>query len=86
MTDYALVLSHRHGDKLWTLNGNSYDGLIWQDEGAPPTQESLDADYPLVVAEINEQDLALKAAKESALAKLEALGLTADEAQAIAGI
>jgi erythromycin esterase-like protein len=83
--DFALVLSRRYGDKLWTLNGDDYDGLIWQDKGNPPTRQELEKQYPQVIAEIAAEAAAKEAAKASALAKLEALGLTADEAAAIAG-
>lgn len=43
MLDYALILSVNYAGKAWTLNGDSYAGLDWQDSSPKPTQAELDA-------------------------------------------
>lgn len=48
MTDYALVLSALHPDALWELDGNDYANLVWHGPGERPSQESLDAAWPVV--------------------------------------
>jgi hypothetical protein len=85
MTDYALALNHLRVDAKWILNGDDYEGLDWLDDREKPTKAELEKAYAEALATLNAEAAAKKAAKASALAKLEALGLTADEAQAIAG-
>jgi hypothetical protein len=48
MTDYASVLTAIRPGAQWSLNGDSYDGLTWLDEGDAPTQAELDAAWPQV--------------------------------------
>jgi hypothetical protein len=43
MLDYALILSNNYVDKQWSLSGDSYDGLDWQDSSPKPTKAELDA-------------------------------------------
>lgn len=43
MIDYSLILTINYPNSQWTLNGESYDGLIWLDSSPKPTQEELDA-------------------------------------------
>ena len=71
----------------WTMNGDDVEGITWHTEGVEPlTSAEVQAEVArLEQAEIDEA-AAKEAAKASALAKLEALGLTTEEAQAIAGI
>jgi hypothetical protein len=47
-TDYAAVLTVNYPGALWTLNGDTYDGLTWLDDTPKPTQEELDAAWPQV--------------------------------------
>ena len=74
-------------DAEWTMNGDDVEGIIWHTEGVEPlTTAEVEAEVArLEQAEIDAA-AAKEAAKASALAKLEALGLTTEEAQAIAGI
>jgi len=46
MIDYSLILSLNYATNIWSLIGNSYDGLDWQDVSPKPTQEELDALWP----------------------------------------
>lgn len=86
MTDYALVLSRRHSDKQWSINGNDYESLVMFDDNDKPSKKSLDDAWPAVKAEIEAETNGKHAAAESARAKLAALGLTDDEIAAITGV
>jgi len=62
------------------------DGTIWADsDGRVIDLKAVAAEVKRLDKAAADQAAAKEAAKASALAKLEALGLTADEAQAIAG-
>jgi len=54
--------------------------------GTQPTQAQLDSAYTTYQANLTAQAQAKEAVKASALAKLTALGLTADEIKAIVGV
>lgn len=85
MTDYAAVLVRRYSGREWTLEGEDYEGLTMLDGGEKPSKESLDSAWDEVRAEIAAEKEAKLAAKESAKAKLAALGLTEDEVNALIG-
>jgi alkylhydroperoxidase family enzyme len=85
MIDYSLILVTNYVDKLWTLTGDSYEGLDWRDESPKPTQEELDALWESTQATVTAKEQSAKDAKASALAKLSALGLTEDEIKALVG-
>lgn len=73
--DYSLILSRKYSAE-WNLRGNDYDGLEWLSEDPQPSQEELDALWPIVVKEIeNEKTAKAKAKKEI----LEKLGLSEEE-------
>ena len=84
--DIAIILTARYAGSEWTLDGNEYAGLIWLSDTTKPTKKSLEALWPDVQAEIVAEAQARVDAKASAIAKLEALGLTVDEVQAAFGI
>jgi hypothetical protein len=80
------VMSLRPGAE-WSMNGDDVEGIIWHTEGVQPlTAKEVAAEVKRLEKAAADEAEAREAAKASALAKLEALGLTADEAQAIAGI
>lgn len=83
MTDYAAVLVRRHPGRVWTLNGDNYDGLVMLDDGTKPSKKSLDDAWPSVRAEIEAEQQAKLDARASALSKLSALGLTDEEIAAL---
>jgi len=86
ITTQQAVSSLRPGAE-WTMNGDDVEGIIWHTEGVEPLTS---AEVQAEVARLEQAEIdaaaAKEAAKASALAKLEALGLTAEEAQAIAGL
>jgi hypothetical protein len=86
MIDYPAVITYLRPNAEWVMNGNGLDGLEWIDDSAKPTEQECVAAWPEFQQAAADEAAAREAAKASALAKLEALGLTADEAQAIAGI
>ena len=81
-----MILTKRYEGSEWTLNGDGYTGLIWLSDTTKPTKKSLEALWPEVQAEIVAEAQARVDAKASAIAKLEALGLTVDEVQVAFGL
>ena len=70
--DIASILQNKFTGKIWTLDGEDYEGLTWLDDSPKPTKEELEA--------INtESSIAQQTVRESVLAKLTALGLTEEE-------
>jgi hypothetical protein len=86
MIDYAQILITNYVGKQWTLNGDDYAGLTWLDSSTKPTQAQLDALWASTQAAQTAKQEAEVAAKESAVSKLTALGLTADEVKALLGV
>jgi hypothetical protein len=86
MIDYSKILLKNYVGKQWTLNGDSYDGLIWLSDTPKPSQSELDALWESTQSAVAAQEQAAKDIKASALAKLSALGLTADEIKALLGV
>ena len=78
------LLSLRPGT-VWTLVGNDYKNIVWESEDSKPTIKQLEAE----IARLENEDadrLALEQAnKESAYAKLTALGLSTEEISALLG-
>jgi len=85
MIDYAQILSTNYVGKQWTLVGYEYSGLEWLDESPKPTQAELNELWESTQAAVAAKEQAAKDVKASALAKLSALGLTADEIKALTG-
>jgi hypothetical protein len=46
MIDYTAILTFNYPGTQWTLNGDTYDGLVWLDSTPKPTQAELDALWP----------------------------------------
>lgn len=86
MTDYAAVLTANYPDALWELDGNTYEGLTWLSDTPKPTQQELDDAWPAVQQAQADAIAAKEAAKQSAIDKLAALGLTVDEISAAFGL
>jgi hypothetical protein len=85
ITTAQAVMSLRPGAE-WSMSGDDVEGIIWHTEGVQPlTAKEVAAEVKRLEKAAADEAAAKEAAKASALAKLEALGLTADEAQAIAG-
>ena len=86
MTDYAAVLTANYPDAEWTLNGDAYDGLTWLSDTPKPSQAELDAAWPAVQQAQQDAVTAKETARQSAIGKLAALGLTVDEINAAFGL
>jgi hypothetical protein len=85
ITTAEAVASLRPGAE-WSMSGDDVEGITWHTEGVQPlTAKEVSAEVKRLEKAAADEATAREAAKASALAKLEALGLTADEAQAIAG-
>jgi len=86
ITTAQAVMSLRPGAE-WTMNGDDVEGIIWHTAGVQPlTAKEVAAEVKRLEKAAADEAAAKETAKASALAKLQALGLTADEAAAIAGI
>jgi len=86
MTDYAAVLTANYFGAQWTLDGDTYDGLTWLSDTPKPTQQELDDAWPAVQQAQADAVAAKEAARQSAIDKLAALGLTVDEISAAFGL
>lgn len=86
MTNYAAVLVANYPGSRWTLDGNTYEGLTWLSDTPKPTQAELDAAWPAVQQARADAIAADAAAKQSAIDKLAALGLSVDEIRAAFGL
>ena len=84
--DYTLILRHNYPGTRWTLSGNDYGGLVWHDDIPKPTQAELDAAWPAVQQAHADAVAAKETARQSAISKLAALGLTVDEISAAFGL
>jgi DNA-binding NarL/FixJ family response regulator len=86
MTNYSEVLAANYPDAEWTLNGDNYDGLTWLSDTPKPSQAELDAAWPAVQQAQADAEAAVVTARQSAISKLAALGLTVDEISAAFGL
>ena len=86
MIDYTKILIINYPNTQWTFNGDAYDGLTWLSDTPKPTQAELDALWESTLSAHNAKKEAETLAKESALSKLTALGLTQDEIKALLGV
>jgi hypothetical protein len=84
--DIATILSRKYAGSEWTLNGDAYEGLDWLSDTTKPTKSALEKLWPEVQAEIAAEAQAKLDAKASAVAKLEALGLTVEEVSVAFGL
>jgi hypothetical protein len=84
--DIANILTRYFPGTKWNLDGDTYEGLTWLSDGEPPTEPELAELWPTVQAEIEAEKQAVIDARQSAITKLEALGLTVDEVQAAFGL
>jgi hypothetical protein len=85
MIDYSLILTLQYPNYQWSLEGYEYDGLTWLNDSPKPTQAELDALWESTLEQAEAEKTQAITAKESALAKLAALGLTQDEVKSILG-
>jgi hypothetical protein len=84
--DIAQILTLRYKNSQWSLNGDDYEGLTWLSDTPKPTKKALEDLWPQVQAEIVSKEEAKIDAKASAIAKLQALGLTVQEVEVAFGL
>jgi len=84
--DIPTILTKRYEGSEWTHDGDNYSGLTWLSDTPKPTKEELLALWPTVQEEIAAEAQSKIDAKASAIAKLEALGLTIDEIKTAFGL
>jgi len=84
--DIPAILLRKFQGAEWTHNGEDYTGLTWLSEGEAPTEAQLSKLWPSVQAEIAAEAQAKEDSRLSAIAKLQALGLTVDEVQVAFGL
>ena len=84
--DIVTILTKRYSGSEWTLDGDNYTGLTWLSDTPKPTKKALEALWPEVQAEIAAEAQAKVDAKASAVAKLQALGLTVEEVSVAFGL
>jgi hypothetical protein len=84
--DISAILYRKYKTDEWVLNGDDYAGLEWVSETTKPTEKELSDLWPVVQAEIAAEKKAKADAKVSAIAKLEALGLTVTEVEVAFGL
>jgi len=77
MIDYSAILTEKYPTSIWTLDGNTYQGLTWLSETTKPSQAELDAQWSAVQTALA-QAITDKATARQAV--LDRLGITADEA------
>jgi len=67
MTDYAVVLTALHPERLWGITDNDYATLVMTDGGPKPSQAELDAAWPAVqTARLNAEAAANRSAAYAA--------------------
>ena len=84
--DIATILTRKYVGSEWTLDGDDYTGLTWLSDTAKPTKSALEKLWSEVQQEIADEAQARLDAKASAVAKLEALGLTVEEVSVAFGL
>lgn len=84
--DIPTILTRKYPGKEWTLDGDAYAGLTWLSDGKAPSEKELSDLWPVVQSEIAAEQEAKEAAKASAVEKLAALGLTAEEVKELFGL
>ena len=60
MIDYTLILTIKYKGKMWSLNGDSYEGLTWLEESLKPSKEELDSQWEEVLIEIQKEQCKTK--------------------------
>ena len=86
MTDYPAVIRANYPGSEYVFVGDTYDGLTWLSDTPKPSQAELDAAWPAVQQAQADAVTAKQAARQSAIDKLAALGLTVDEISAAFGL
>jgi hypothetical protein len=81
--DYAKCIVYLYPNAQWALNGNDYNSLEWLSDEPKPTEAEIIAGWAGAKAFYEAKYAAKVTAKETATAKLAALGLTTDDLKAL---
>jgi hypothetical protein len=84
--DITKILVAKYPDSEWTLLKSDYERLTWLSDTPKPTEKQLEDLWPEVQAEAEAKAQSKIDAKASAIAKLEALGLTVEEVEVAFGL
>ena len=85
ITTAQAVMSLRP-DTEWSMNGDDVENIIWHTDGVEPlTTAEVEAEMQRLEQELLDVEAAKVAARESAMSKLAALGLSVSEVEAIVG-
>jgi hypothetical protein len=84
--DISAILQSKYFGSEWVLVGEDYSGLEWLSDTTKPTKKALEDLWPSVQAELAAKAQSKIDAKASAIAKLEALGLTVEEVEVAFGL
>jgi hypothetical protein len=84
--DITAILELKYKGSQWTLDGSDYEGLTWISDTPKPTKKQLQDLWPAVQLELSEKAQSKIDAKASAIAKLQALGLTVQEVEVAFGL
>jgi hypothetical protein len=84
--DIAAILKINYPSDEWVLDGNDYEGLTWLSETIKPSEKQLKDLWPSVQTELVARAQSKIDAKASAIAKLQALGLTVQEVEVAFGL
>jgi hypothetical protein len=63
MIDYTKILEMFYSTSQWSVNGDSYDGIVWLSSDPKPTQAEMDAQWPLCEENIAKSDCKLQASQ-----------------------
>ena len=81
--DIVKALENLKQGAQWTLSGDDYGDLVWLSAGNAPTLAELQAEIALLPQKEKAKADKAETDKATAIAKLEALGLTADNLKAL---
>lgn len=77
------VISLRPGAE-WSMTNDDVENIIWHTEGVEPlTQAEVEAEIERLEQEQANKSAAMQQARESAVAKLKAIGLTDEEVESL---
>ncbi len=81
--DIVKALENLKPGAQWTLSGDDYGDLVWLSAGNAPTLAELQAEIAVLPQKEKAKADKAETDKATAIAKLEALGLTADNLKAL---
>jgi len=82
MATAAQVLNHLIPSGGWTIQGEDFDSIVYDEGVAPITKKQFNDAFAIVDSALAAAEAAKEAARQSRRAKLLALGLTEDELDA----